>query len=246
MSRRLAAAAAASLALGALVIGPMTSTTPAVGASPSLTDAQVATLEPTKPMKGRAWIEGVAKDQFGNRLGNVTVTAVSADDEGAAITYEEPGIAGSTGFYRIYDLTPGTYTVKFAGTKPKVKPFTTTVTVGKRDIGQADAALTRVLADTSTTAVLTKGKITTKDKGSVVVTVKTGGSKTALGDVEVREGRKVVGTASLVKSDKGKVTVTLDKLPQGDHELKAHFLGNEELKASSSGALTLHVIKKKG
>lgn len=218
--------------------------TPPESAGP-LTAAQLAALNPTEPMRGRAWIQGVVKDQFGERLGNVTVTAESAGDEGSAITYEEPGIAGSTGFYRIYDLEPGTYTLRFTSTDPKISPLTRTVTVGAREIGQADAKVTRVLPGTTTTATLGKARIKTGEKGSVTVTVKTGATKKPTGPIEVREGRSVVGDATLAKGAKGTITITLDKLGKGNHVLKAYFLGSTELKASSSGTVTLHVVKKK-
>jgi hypothetical protein len=230
---------------GALVAQQALPASAAPPAPSSLTQAQVAALTPTAPMKGRAWIEGVVKDQFGDRVGNVSVHAVSADDEGSAITYEEPGIAGSTGFYRIYDLTPGTYTVRFTSDSPKVEPLTTKLTVGKREIGRIDAKLTRVLAGTTTSATLGKATISTKDRGAVTVIVKTGATKQPVGAVELREGRAVVGEATLVKSGKGSVTVTLDKLAKGDHVLKAYFLGTKVLKPSTSRGLTLHVVKKR-
>jgi hypothetical protein len=238
-------AATTALLLGALAFAPTTSPSQAVAGSPRLSDAQVAALTPTQPMKGRSWIEGVVEDQLGHPVGNVEVEATSADDEGSSITYEQPGIAGSTGFFRIYDLTPGTYTLRFTSAAPKIKPATTTVTVGKREIGQADMTVTRVpvVTPTKTSAALQHKTVKTSQKGVVDVVVTTTATTKPVGTVEIREGRSLVGSGKLKTGSKGKITIVLEKLGKGSHVLKATFTGPSTLKTSSSGTFTL-VVKK--
>lgn len=73
------------------------------------------------------------------------------------------------------------------------------------------------------------------------MSVTVNGEGKVTGEVEVREGRKVVGTAIIGR--KATVTLTLDRLPKGDHVLAAYFLGTVDHKASSSKHFTLHVTK---
>ena len=241
--RRTALVAAAVLAVGTLSLLPTRATSHAVDRTPELTHSQVAALTPDQPMKGRAWIQGVVKDQFGDPVGNVEVRATSANGGGSAITYEEPGIAGSTGFYRIYDLAPGTYTLSFTASAPKIVPTTTTVRVGKRDIGKASVTVTRVLAATDVTGSLKKKTVTTKQSGAVEVTLKTAATKSPTGRIEVREGSAVVGRGSLVVGNAGRLTISLDRLAKGAHVLKVHYLGSTSLRGSTSKPLTLVVTK---
>lgn len=240
---RTALVAAIAVVAGALSLVATSTSSQAVDDSRELTPAQVKALTPTQPMKGRAWIQGVVKDQFGDPLGNVRVQATSNDDEGSAITYEKPGIAGSTGFYRIYDLLPGTYTLVFSGKDPKITSTTATVKVGKREIGKVSVTVTRVLGATDLSASLQRKSVTTKQSGVVEATLTTSATKKPTGRVEVREGRDVVGKGSFSARDGGELTITLDRLPRGSHALRAYFLGSSSLKASASKSFTLVVTK---
>ena len=86
--------------------------------------------------------------------------------------------------------------------------------------------------------------MSTKARGAVVVTVATKATKNPAGAVEVREGSKVVGEASLKANNRGSVTVVLDKLGKGGHVLKAYFLGSDTLAPSASKQpITLVVVK---
>lgn len=242
-ARRTALVAAIAVVAGALSLIATTTSSQAVDDTRQLTQAQVKALTPTQPMKGRAWIQGVVKDQFGDPLGNVQVQATSNGDEGSAITYEKPGIAGSTGFYRIYDLRPGTYTLVFSSKAPRITSATATVEVGKREIGKVSMTVTRVLAATDLAASLQKKSVTTKQSGVVEATLTTSATKKPTGRVEVREGRDVVGKGSFSARDGGKLTITLDRLHRGSHALKAYYLGSSDLKASASKSFTLTVTK---
>lgn len=241
--RRTALFAAAVVAAGALSLVSTTTTSQAMDRSPELTPAQVSALTPVQPMKGRAWVQGVVKDQFGDPVGNVEVQATSTGDQGSALTYEKPGIAGSTGFYRVYDLKPGTYTLRFTGKAPKIVETTATVKVGKREIGKVSVTVTRVLASTDLAASLKKRTVTTKQSGLVEITLKTAATKKPTGRIEVREGSVVVGKGTLSTGDLGELRMTLDRLRKGTHVLKAHYLGSTSLRESTSKSFTLVVTK---
>jgi hypothetical protein len=74
-----------------------------------------------------------------------------------------------------------------------------------------------------------------------VVTVRTDETRKPLGKVEVKKGSKVVGSGRLQAGDKGVLTVTVDKLARGQHDLKAHFEGSTYLRESTSRKFTLKV-----
>jgi Bacterial Ig-like domain (group 3) len=191
-------------------------------------------------------LQGVVLDQAGRPVDDVEVEAVGADGGGAAAdkTYASKRHDGPQHGYFYLFVPRGSYTLVLS--KPgyrTVEHEAGQITKRRKTISMGEIEIQRIPAPTTTLAAPVKARISTKESGSVAVTVK--GDGKVVGDVEVREGRRVVGEATIGKSAKGAVTVTLDRLAPGDHQLTAYFLGTADHKASSSRQLTLEVIKKR-
>lgn len=235
-ARRTAALAASLVTgLGALLVAPQV--LPASAAPHTAPGVTVARA-------GSALIQGVVVDQFGTYVDDVEVIATKGDNPPAAsaLTYASKRKDGPQHGYFFLEVSRGTYTVELArkGFKPLVLDDVV-VRKGKRtSLGEIE--MQRVLAASRTEAALAQKKITTKQNGVVTVTVSVKDVKPT-GDVEIREGRDVVGGGQLKAGNDGRVTITLDRLPKGSHDLKAVYLGSRSVKGSSSQTVTLIVTK---
>lgn len=189
-------------------------------------------------------IQGVVVDQGGHPVLGVTVSAVGADGENAAsdLSYENTDASGDPqrGYFALH-VTRGTFDVKLS------KEGYTSVTISGIEITRrhpveslGEVELVKKAVGTETSGKLVDNEITTDDKGKVKVTV-TPGAQKPTGDVQVKEGSKVLGSAELVARNKGEVTVTLKKLAKGSHDLKVVYTGSKFHKASTSSKLTLVV-----
>lgn len=185
-------------------------------------------------------VQGVVVDGRGQHLDGVTVQAF--DDSGApaasAETYANLAPGGTQHGYFWLDVPRGVYTVKVA--EPGYVPVTLRAITIERGHPQASLGEITLLRRTETSGRLADAGITTDDKGKVKVTV-TPGAQKPTGDVQVREGSKVVGSAELVARARGEVTVTLRKLARGSHDLKVVYTGSELHQESTSSRLTLVV-----
>jgi hypothetical protein len=190
-------------------------------------------------------IQGVVVDQAGHPVDDVEVQATKADgtEQASALTYASDREDGPQHGYFFLEVTKGTYTVTLSKKGYKTVEYDAgTISKRNQKISLGELVIKKAAAATDTTAALQKATVTTKQRGQVTVTVSSKGAK-PVGDVEVREGKRVVGDDTLRKSDGGTVTIDLDKLPKGQHELKAYFLGSAGFKASASKAFTLTVVK---
>lgn len=193
-------------------------------------------------------IQGVVVDQKGKPVDDVQVKAIKADGtvQASALTYASDREDGPQHGYFFVEVTRGTYTLKLSRDGYKTVEYDAgTITKRRQRISLGELEIALLAAPTTTKASLEKGTVSPKQRGVVDVKVTTRNGQ-AVGDVEVREGRRVVGSDSLRKSDKGSLAVALDKLPKGDHHLVVYYLGAKGLKASHSSGLTLHVAKKRG
>lgn len=195
-------------------------------------------------------IQGVVVDQRGRAVDDVTVEAVKADgtNDAADKTYEASWEGGPGHGYFALSVHRGGYTLVLS--KPGYRTVgydAGLVTKRRKTISMGEIEIQKVAAPTRTEATLAKATITTKNAGSVAVTVTDPADKKAkvAGDVEVREGKKVVGTATIGRKG-GAVTVTLAKLPKGAHTLTAYYLGSADHRSSGSKGLTLTVVKRNG
>ena len=230
-----ALATVVALAAGVLAVQQMVPAS-AVGAASSLAPVLVAPAN---------LIQGVVVDQDGRPVDGIKVRAFNAQGEPAASaeTYASTWPDGRQHGYFFLEVPRGSYTLTLSKDGYKSLEYDAgQVTKRRKRISLGEIEIQKISAPTRTSASLDRATISTKDKGSVAVTVaRVKGSDKVAGDVEVREGRKVVGAATLGK--KGTVTVRLDRLPKGEHSLTAYFLGTADHKSSSSKQLTLTVVR---
>jgi hypothetical protein len=231
MIRTRSAALLTTLVLGSA--GIVASTVAPAGAVP---------LEP-----GQGNLTGLVTDRDGGYLDGVEVVAHKANGaaEASDSTYEDVlEHEYSHGFYRLYVHAPGTYRVTY-----ELDGYVTRKVAGvKVRNGQVRKLPTVTLLPepkpSETSARLKDMRITTSERGKVVVSVTSDARPT--GDVAVRYGRKVVGDGVLRRADKGAVTVTLDKLDRGTYPLKVYYGGSEAVAGSKSKELKLTVEKPRG
>lgn len=95
----------------------------------------------------------------------------------------------------------------------------------------------------TTTATAASKKITQKDRGVFTVKVAMFGYDVPLGQVQVKDGSKVIGTVALTTASNGTLTIRLKKLKIGKHKLTVTYLGSVSM-LSSSAKVTIKVVKK--
>lgn len=191
-------------------------------------------------------IWGVVLDGKGKPVLDVVVTAVDENSRTAAsdLSYEG-GTADDSprqGYFELMVGSNGTYTVtlkKSGFVTEKVSGIK--IASGQRVQGLGDITLLRV---SKTSGDLVKSTVSTGDKGKVEVAVTPAGEKPT-GKVAVKEGKQVVGSATLKGKHNGEVTVTLEKLAKGSHDLKVVYGGSGVHAASTSAKFTLKVTKPK-
>jgi hypothetical protein len=236
LSKKLAAA----VVLGTLALAPTAQ--PSQAADPSgSSSAGTAHRVQVRPL-----IQGLVADPQGHYLDGVEVEAVRANGNIAATneTYASVREDGPQhGYFYLEIGGKGDFSLRLS----KAGYVTRTYPVGevgpKQVVSIGAITLTKAAADTTTKAGLQDASISTVQKAKVEVTVSTKATKKPTGDIEIRNGNKVVGTGTLTSGDKGTATLTLRKLEQGTYHLKAYFLGTKTLKKSNSGAETLTVKK---
>jgi hypothetical protein len=112
-----------------------------------------------------------------------------------------------------------------------------TIVKGHRIASLGEITLRRT---TETSGKLAPAEIRADEKGKVKVTVTPSGQKPT-GAVSVKEGRKTVGSGTLKAKHKGELTITLDKLAKGNHQLTVVYGGSGVFAGSTSKKLTLTV-----
>lgn len=229
------------LLLGALALAPAAQ--PSQAASGTHVGAVQASRAGAPPL-----IRGVVVDQFGHYVDDVDVEAVRANGNVAAssLTYASNWASGPQhGFFYLEVGKLGTYTLTLAKKGFESRTYgPAEITRLKQRLSLGEITLTRkpVVVATATSAELRDASIATGEKAKVAVSVSPAKAKPT-GQVEVRIGSKVVGSATLKAGDKGSTTVKLGKLAKGKHLIKAYYLGSETTKASSSQKMKLRVGK---
>lgn len=236
MSRRLIATLLATG--GVLLAAPQA--LPAQAAAPHAGRAAAAVATEVHPL-----IQGVVVDQDGTPVDDVEVQATKADGtpQASDLTYASQRADGPQHGYFWLQVTKGTYTLTLSKDGYRTVEYDAgQISKRNQKISMGELVIKRIAAPTETRGSLQRATVTTRQRGLVDVTVTSKGAK-PVGDVEVREGRDVVGDGTLEKSDGGSVTLELDRLPRGAHELKAYFLGSAGFKESSSKSFTLTVVR---
>ena len=214
---------AGALAVALMSFGAVASTTTSASAAP-------------EPL-----IQGVAVDGKGRPVLDVKVIAVNADGETVAsdLSYENTDANGDPqrGYFALH-VVKGTYRVVL--TKQGYVKETLQGIEIKRGQWRASLGEIDLLRTSRASGKLVRGTVAVGDKGKVKVTVTPTGDKPT-GSVVVKKGQKKVGSATLKATHKGEVTVTLDKLPKGSHDLKVVYGGSRVHQGSTSATLTLTV-----
>lgn len=194
----------------------------------------------------RPLIQGLVVDQQDHYLDNVNVEAVrdNLNIAASSFTYASQWPDGPQhGYFYLEVGSKGTFTLTLSKSGYVTRTYPVGQVLAKQIVSLGEITLEKKLADTKTSGVLKDSSISPDEKGKVVVTVSSKETKKPTGEIEVRDGHKVVGSDEITAGDKGQITVTLKKLAKGGYDLKACFLGSSTLKASSSKAFTLTVKK---
>jgi hypothetical protein len=222
--------------------------TVAAGVAPTVANPAFAVSGPAPKVRAHPpLVQGVVADQFGHFVDDVDVEAVDANGEVAAssLTYASEREDGPQhGYFYLEVGRKGTYTLTLTRDGYKDATVEDVVVTSRRQrlaLGEID--IVKKAAETRTSAGLDDDVVTPDERGRVEVSVSTKATGRPTGDVEVREGRTVVGTGELDASDRGRVMVLLKRLAPGSHHLTAYFLGSKSLKESASKEMTLTVKK---
>jgi hypothetical protein len=235
-----------TLALALATAGIVSSLDSPTSANPAF-DVSGSLQVPDRPDRGHAWVEGVITNRATKKAvgdDEVTVEAYPAgvtdsDLVASSALYASPDGKTEHGFYRLWGLEPGNYRIKFIDSHGTYVDAIKMVTVGDREIQRLDQELK---LSTATKASADDDVITSAEKGKVTVKVASAGVR-PVGNVEIRLGRKRVGSDQVRASDKGRVTVTLPRLAVGSYSLRAYYLGSKSFGESTSRTVSLTVKK---
>ncbi|KQW47042.1 hypothetical protein ASC77_17820 [Nocardioides sp. Root1257] len=216
-------------------------------------------LMPTRPERGRAWIEGTVVDRAGRLLDGIDVEAYDVDDlHGDPVaswqTYEDPEDGPEHGWFRLYGLTPGTYKVKISsapGTPKKARYrtiWTRSVTVGNRDVQQlGSTAVTSVIkAAPRLTAALADATLKPAQAPQVRLGLTAAGVRPVLGSVRVVVDHRPGRAATFRATDRGRVTVALPRQSLGWHTATFAFAGNDAVAPSTKPIVVRFKVTRTG
>jgi hypothetical protein len=109
--------------------------------------------------------------------------------------------------------------------------------------GVADSAAVLVAKMKSTTTASGPSTGKAKKKYKLAVAVSVPGVTGPTGQIQVKDGRKVVKKVTLAASKAGKITIKIKGLKKGKHKLKAFYLGNGVTLGSKSGKVKVVLSK---
>ncbi|WP_028643469.1 carboxypeptidase-like regulatory domain-containing protein [Nocardioides sp. URHA0020] len=262
--RRVVASLVLLLAVGIVahgVPGAAAHTSPAASADAEPTSS--LRLVPTKPEPGTGWIQGTVVDRAGRLLDGVDVEAYDvrdlredpdADPVANWQTYEHPQGGPEHGWFRLYDLAPGTYKVKItspSGTPKKERYrtlWTKPVKVGKGSIVRlGPTAITLVnRVPAKLTVQVVDARVKTGQSPRLKLRLSSADVRAITGSVRVRVDRQRVRLATLKASHQGRLTVTLPRQALGRHEVAVTFAGNSAVAASSKPVVVTFKVTRNG
>jgi hypothetical protein len=141
--------------------------------------------------------------------------------------------------------TGKTYTVR---TRDAGLPVTLRVTMTTSGVTPSVAttpAVTIAKLASETSATLAANKITKRQRAVLTVQVDLIDFGVNLGQVQVKDGTKVIAITGLQTGKDGELKIRLKKLKLGKHKLVVSYLGSVSTSASTAKAVTLKVIKKR-
>lgn len=191
-------------------------------------------------------IQGVAVDSAGQGIDDVAVQALDArtgEPVASALTYASDRPTGPQHGYFYLHVDPGTYDVVLV--KRGYDAGLLADVTARRKAPTSLGPITLALRDWPTTTAASVVDPVVAPKQRVKLTVDVGSRKTRVdgGRVKVLEGRRVLASQRLKRSDKGSVKVDLGRLPKGTHHLTVLFTGTEGLKPSRAKKVKVVVAR---
>lgn len=197
---------------------------------------------PTKPHKGEAWIQGSVQNRAKKYVDDVEVDAFPAgkttgNPVASALTYA-PDYQDGHGWFRLYDLKPGKYKLRYSSLKKAKDPFETvwsdTITVkSKQAFTVSTTTLTlarKVNADLSLAFVDSTVKPTKPALLKISLTSKE--VRPIAGDLYVKIDKQDPWKTQIKDENDGHMTLKLPKQALGEHAVSVSFGGNDAVQKS--------------
>jgi hypothetical protein len=193
-------------------------------------------------------IQGTAVDQQGNLLDDVQVEATAAGGVVAsALTYANQNADGPQHGYFWLDVhRAGTYTVSLS------KPGYTEVVLTGLEVGAAEVLslgevelAKKLIVPTRCSSGLKAATVGKAERGKVLVAIVSPTRAQPTGEVVATTDGRRVGRAALVKSDGGRLPLTLSQLAPGKHTFKTRYDGDPRFQGCKAGSVTLKVLSVK-
>jgi hypothetical protein len=108
----------------------------------------------------------------------------------------------------------------------------------------SSSALSVAKLSSTTTATAAKTKLTQRQRAVLTVKVSLLDFGVSLGQVQVKDGSKIIAGTGLQTGKNGVLTIRLKKLKLGKHKLTITYLGSAST-SSSSDKVTIKVVKRK-
>ena len=195
---------------------------------------------------GTALIQGVAVDSAGAGIDDVAVQALDASTGkpvASALTYASARPGGPQHGYFYLHVAPGTYDVVLVK-RGYDASFLADVTARRRAATSlGPITLAPRTWPTTTAAAPVDPVVAPRQRVRLEVAVGSRKARVTGGRVKVLEGRRVLASQRLSRSDRGAVRIDLGRLPKGTHRLTVLFTGAEGLRSSRAERVQVVVAR---
>ncbi len=179
-----------------------------------------------------------------------TITGVAAARETLAATTGTWAASGvSYGYQWFIDdvavakATNSTYVVRTIDAGHSISVRVSATATGWASGTATSASMPVSKLASTTTATLSKKKITMNKRGILTVKVAMAGYDVPLGKIQVMDGAKVLAMTELSSGKNGTVVLRLKKLKPGKHKLTITYLGSVATLGSKARNVTLKVVR---
>lgn len=191
-------------------------------------------------------IQGVAVDGDGKGIDNVAVQALDASTGkpvATALTYASARRTGPQHGYFYLWVNRGVYDIALVK-RGYDASFLQDVNVdGRKPVSLGELRLDLRDWPTSTVAEVLDPVVAPRQSVVVAVAVDSKRAKVTGGRLVVLDGKKVLATQRLARTDQGVATLDLGRLPRGTHKLSVEYRGVDGLKSSKAKTLKVVVAK---